>query len=85
LALHKGTEAAAEFQKIADHPGVVHNSVTGALAKLGLARAYALEGDTAKARDTYQDFFALCGKTPIPKIPLLVAAQSEYGKLQQLI
>jgi tetratricopeptide (TPR) repeat protein len=81
LALHKGTEAAAEFQKIADHPGVVHNSVTGALAKLGLARAYALEGDTAKARVTYQDFFALW-KDADPKIPLLVAAQSEYGKLQ---
>ena len=81
LALHKGTEAAAEFQKIADHPGVVHNSVTGALAKLGLARAYALEGDTAKARVTYQDFLALW-KDADPKIPLLVAAQSEYGKLQ---
>jgi eukaryotic-like serine/threonine-protein kinase len=81
LALHQGTEAAAEFQKIADHPGVVHNSVTGALAKLGLARAYALEGDTAKARVTYQDFFALW-KDADPKIPLLVAAQSEYGKLQ---
>jgi tetratricopeptide (TPR) repeat protein len=81
LALHKGTEAAMEFQKIADHPGVVHNSVTGALAKLGLARAYALEGDTAKARVTYQDFFALW-KDADPKIPLLVAAKSEYGKLQ---
>jgi serine/threonine protein kinase/tetratricopeptide (TPR) repeat protein len=81
LALHKGTEAAAEFQKIADHPGVVHNSVTGALAKLGLARAYTLEGDTAKARVTYQDFLALW-KDADPKIPLLVAAQSEYGKLQ---
>jgi serine/threonine protein kinase/tetratricopeptide (TPR) repeat protein len=81
LALHKGTEAAAEFQKIADHPGVVHNSVTGALAKLGLARAYTLEGDTAKARVTYQDFLALW-KDADPKVPLLVAAQSEYGKLQ---
>jgi serine/threonine protein kinase/tetratricopeptide (TPR) repeat protein len=81
LALHKGTEAAAEFQKIADHPGVVHNSVTGALAKLGLARAYTLEGDTAKARVTYQDFLALW-KDADPKIALLVAAQSEYGKLQ---
>jgi eukaryotic-like serine/threonine-protein kinase len=81
LALHKGTEAAVEFQKIADHPGVVHNSVTGALAKLGLARAYALESDTAKARVAYQDFFALW-KDANPKIPLLVAAKSEYAKLQ---
>ena len=44
LALHKGAEAAAEFQKIVDHPGVVMNAITGALAKLGLARAYALQG-----------------------------------------
>ncbi len=42
LALHKGSEAAAEFQKIVDHPGVALNSITAALAKLGLARAYAV-------------------------------------------
>jgi serine/threonine protein kinase/tetratricopeptide (TPR) repeat protein len=81
LALHKGTEAAVEFQKIADHPGVVHNAVTGALAKLGLARAYALEGDTAKARVTYQDFFALW-KDADAGVPILTAAKSEYTKLQ---
>jgi eukaryotic-like serine/threonine-protein kinase len=81
LALHKGTEAAAEFQNIADHPGVVGNSITGALAKLGLARAYALEGDTAKARVTYQDFFALW-KDADPGVPILTAAKSEYSKLQ---
>jgi serine/threonine protein kinase/tetratricopeptide (TPR) repeat protein len=81
LALHKGTEAAAEFQKIADHPGVVTNSITGALAKLGLARAYALEGDIAKARVAYQDFFALW-KDADPTVPILTAAKSEYGKLQ---
>ena len=81
LALHKGTEAAAEFQKIADHPGVVGNSITGALAKLGLARAYTLEGDTAKARVTYQDFFALW-KDADPAVPILTAAKAEYSKLQ---
>jgi len=81
LALHKGSEAAAEFQKIVDHPGVVLNSITAALAKLGLARAYTLEGDTAKARVTYQDFFALW-KDADPNIPILVAAKSEYAKLQ---
>jgi serine/threonine protein kinase/tetratricopeptide (TPR) repeat protein len=81
LALHKGSEAAAEFQKIVDHPGVVLNAITGALAKLGLARAYALEGDSAKARVAYQDFFALW-KDADPNVPILVAAKSEYAKLQ---
>ena len=81
LALHKGSEAAAEFQKIVDHPGVTLNSITGALAKLGLARAYAVEGDSAKARVAYQDFFALW-KDADPNIPILVAAKSEYSKLQ---
>jgi tetratricopeptide (TPR) repeat protein len=81
LALHKGSEAAAEFQKIVDHPGVVLNSITGALAKLGLARAYAAEGDPAKARVAYQDFFALW-KDADPNVPILLAAKSEYAKLQ---
>ena len=81
LALHKGSEAAAEFQKIVDHPGVVLNGMTGALAKLDLARAYALEGDAAKARVAYQDFFALW-KDADPNIPILVSAKSEYAKLQ---
>jgi serine/threonine protein kinase/tetratricopeptide (TPR) repeat protein len=81
LALHKGSEAAAEFQKILDHPGVALNSISGALAKLGLARAYALQGDSAKARIAYQDFFALW-KDADPGIPILVAAKSEYAKLQ---
>ena len=81
LALRKGSEAAAEFQKIVDHPGVALNSITGALAKLGLARAYAVEGDQAKARVAYQDFFALW-KDADPNIPILVAAKSEYSKLQ---
>jgi predicted Zn-dependent protease len=81
LALHKGTEAAAEFQKIVDHPGVALNSITAALAKLGLARAYAAAGDPAKARIAYQDFFALW-KDADPTIPILTAAKSEYSKLQ---
>ncbi|MGA8024267.1 MAG: tetratricopeptide repeat protein, partial [Candidatus Acidiferrales bacterium] len=81
LALHKSSEAAAEFQKIVDHPGVVVNAITGALAKLGLARAYALQGDQAKARVAYQDFFALW-KDADSKIPILIQAKSEYAKLQ---
>ena len=81
LALHKGGEAAAEFQKIVDHPGVVVNATTGSLARLGLARAYALSGDSAKARVAYQNFFALW-KDADPGVPILAAAKSEYSKLQ---
>jgi eukaryotic-like serine/threonine-protein kinase len=74
LVAHKGTEAAAEFQKILDHPGVVGNGPVGALAHLGLARAYAMQGDTAKARAAYQDFFALW-KDADPDIPILKQAK----------
>ena len=53
LAKHQGREAAAEFRKILDHRGVVTNEPIGALAHLGLGRAYALQGDTAKAKAAY--------------------------------
>jgi hypothetical protein len=59
LAVHQGGEAAAEFQKIVDHRGVVQNAPIGAMAHLGLARAYSLQNDTAKARAAYNDFFTL--------------------------
>jgi eukaryotic-like serine/threonine-protein kinase len=59
LALHQGHEAAAEFQKYIDHPGMVMNYPLGALTRVGLARAYAVQGDTVKARAAYQDFFSL--------------------------
>jgi len=81
LALHNGSAAAAEFQKIIDHPGVTIAWNTGSLARLGLARAYAMEGDKAKARVAYQDFFALW-KDADPGIPILAAAKAEYAKLQ---
>jgi serine/threonine protein kinase/tetratricopeptide (TPR) repeat protein len=81
LALRQGSEAAAEFQKIVDHPGVVLTSITGALARLGLARAYVLQGDTAKARVAYQDFFALW-KDADPDVPILKEAKMEYSKLR---
>jgi serine/threonine protein kinase len=80
LLLHKGNEAAAEFQKLLDHQGIVKNSIVGALAHLQLGRAYAIAGDSAKARAAYQDFFALW-KDADPNIPILVAAKSEYAKL----
>jgi ATP/maltotriose-dependent transcriptional regulator MalT len=80
-AAHRGQEAAAEFQKIIDHRGVVLNSPIGALAHLGVARSYALEGDTAKARAAYQDFLTLW-KDADPDIPILIPAKSEYAKLK---
>jgi hypothetical protein len=75
------SEAAAEFQKILDHRGVVGNEPIGALAHLGLGRAYALQGDTAKARGAYNDFLTLW-RDADPDIPILRAAKSEYAKLQ---
>jgi len=81
LALHQGPQAAAEFQKILDHRGVVLNEPIGALAHLQLGRAYALAGDAAKARAAYQDFFALW-KDADPDVPILIQAKAEYAKLR---
>jgi tetratricopeptide (TPR) repeat protein len=80
-AAGQGAEAAREYQKILDHRGVVVNGPIGALAHLGLGHAYALQGDTAKARVAYQDFFGLW-KDADPDVPILVAAKSEYAKLK---
>jgi tetratricopeptide (TPR) repeat protein len=90
LAAHEGMSAAAEFQKILDHPGLVGkvpmsgfvgNAPIGALAHLGLGRAYALAGDTAKAKAAYEDFLTLW-KDADPDIPVLKQAKAEYAKLQ---
>ena len=81
LAQKNGPAAAAEFQKFLDHTGVVQNFLLGSLAHLQLARAYALSGDTAKAKTAYQDFFALW-KDADPDIPILKEAKAEYAKLQ---
>ncbi|HXX13452.1 MAG TPA: protein kinase [Candidatus Eremiobacteraceae bacterium] len=81
LMLRDGNRAAAEFQKFIDHRGVVMNFPWGALARLGLARAYAMEGNTAKARAAYQDFLQLW-KDADPDIPILKQAKAEYAKLQ---
>ena len=81
LMLHDGNRAAAEFQKFIDHRGLVVNFPWGALARLGLARAYALQGDTAKARAAYQDFLALW-KDADPDTPILKEAKAEYAKLK---
>ena len=81
LAAHKGNEAAAEFQKIHDHSGIVVNAPIGALAHLGLGRAYALSGDKTKAKSAYQ-YFLTIWKDADPDIPILKQAKAEYAKLQ---
>jgi eukaryotic-like serine/threonine-protein kinase len=81
LAAHRGSAAAIEFQKILDHPGVVQNEPIGALAHLGLGRAFALSGDTTKAKAAYQDFLTLW-KNADPDIPIYKQAKAEYAKLQ---
>jgi eukaryotic-like serine/threonine-protein kinase len=91
LAAGQGKEAAAEFQKIIDHSGIVWNCWTGALAHLGVARANALQSRTAQGADAdaarvralaaYKDFLALW-KDADPDIPILKEVKAEYGKLQ---
>ncbi|HEX7289383.1 MAG TPA: protein kinase [Candidatus Angelobacter sp.] len=90
LALGDGERAAGEFQKFIDHRGAVGNFPWGALARLGLARAYALEAKSAgaaadaaraKARAAYQNFLMLW-KDADPDIPILKQAKAEYAKLQ---
>jgi tetratricopeptide (TPR) repeat protein len=82
LAMHRGAEAAAEYQKILDHPGLVFNEPIVALGHLDIARAYVVSGDTAKARSKYQDFLTLW-KDADPEIPILKQAKAEYAKLHQ--
>jgi hypothetical protein len=77
LDAHQGAQAAAEFQKMLNNPTQSSRS----LATLGVARALTLEGDTAKAKTTYQDLFAQW-KDADPDIPILKQAKAEYTKLQ---
>jgi DNA-binding winged helix-turn-helix (wHTH) protein/tetratricopeptide (TPR) repeat protein len=80
LVAHQGTQAAAEFQKILDHRGIVVSDPIGALAHLQLGRALALSGDTIKAKTAYQDFLTLW-KDADPNIPILKQAKTEYARL----
>ena len=80
LSEQRGSEAAAEFQKILDHRGIVLNE-PGALAHLQIGRAYAMSGESTKARTAYQDFLTLW-KDADPDIPILKQAKAEYAKLQ---
>lgn len=81
LELGQGGNAAREFQKILDHPGVVWAGITGALARLQLGRAYVMAGDRTKAKAAYQDFLTLW-KDADPDIPIYRQAKAEYAKLQ---
>ena len=82
LAAHQGSEAAAEFQKILDHRGIVLDEPTYRRTRASRpSRAYAMQGDTAKAKAAYQDFLALW-KDADPDIPIFIAAKAEYAKLQ---
>jgi len=91
LATKQGSAAAAEFQKILDHPGVVQNEPIGALAHLGVARANALQARTSQGADAdaarvralaaYKDFLTLW-RDADPDIPILKQAKTEYAKLQ---
>ncbi len=81
LRFHDGAKAALEYQKILDHRGLNTTSVFLPLARLGLGRAYALQGDTAKAKAAYQDFFA-AWKDADADVPTLAVAKTEYAKLK---
>jgi tetratricopeptide (TPR) repeat protein len=81
LKLRDGAKAAGEYQKILDHRGIDATSPLYSLAHLGLGRAYALQGDSAKAKLAYQDFFALW-KDSDPDVPLGKTAKAEYEKLK---
>src|SRR5713101_702699 len=81
LGLKQGAKAAAEYQKILDHRGIDPPGVTYNLSRLGLGRAYALEGNTTAAKSAYQDFFA-AWKDADPDLPALKQAKAEYEKLR---
>ena len=80
LAAHRYPEAAAEFQKILDHRGIVGADPIGALAHLQLGRTFAVAGDQAKAKLAYADFLTLW-KDADPDVPILREAKSEYARL----
>jgi eukaryotic-like serine/threonine-protein kinase len=81
LKLHDAANAGAEFQRILEHRGAAGWAIEYPLAQLNLGRAYAMQGDNAKARTAYQDFFAMW-KDADPDVPVSKAAKAEYEKLK---
>jgi hypothetical protein len=84
LLLGKGDEAAGEFQKIIDHPGVVYADLIGALAYLEIGRAFALSGNGARAKSAYQEFLFLW-RDADPDISVYKQAKIEYSRLPQAV
>ena len=81
VAAGRGQEAAAEFQKVLDHRGVVFADPIGALAHVHLGRAYASSGDNVHAKSSYEHFFTLW-KDADPDLPILKQAKAEYARLR---
>jgi tetratricopeptide (TPR) repeat protein len=81
LLLNQGKEAADEFRKMLDRPGILINSPLRALAQVQLGRALVMDGDISGGSKAYQDFFAIW-KDADPDIPILKEAKAEYAKLQ---
>jgi tetratricopeptide (TPR) repeat protein len=80
LAAHQPAEAAAEFRKVIDHPGLVFADPVGTMARIQLGRAYALAGDKEEAKAAYQDFFTLW-KDADPDVAVLKQAKAEFARL----
>jgi hypothetical protein len=80
LTARRPAEAAGEFQRILDHRSIVLVDPMDAMARLQLARAHALSGETLKAQSAYEDLFTLW-KNPDPDIPILKKARAEYAEL----
>jgi hypothetical protein len=81
LLAHNGNAAAAEFQKLRDHGGIVVNFVTASVAHLQIARAFAMAGDAAKAKAAYQGFVSSWREADAD-IPVLKEAKAEFAKVQ---
>jgi serine/threonine protein kinase/tetratricopeptide (TPR) repeat protein len=81
MAVRRYAEAAAEFQKVLDHPGIVGTDPIGVLAHLQLGRVFVLSGDSTKAKAAYETFLALW-KDADADIPVLKRAKAEYARLQ---
>jgi eukaryotic-like serine/threonine-protein kinase len=80
LQARDGAAAATAFQRVLDHPGIVVNFVTGSLSRYDLARAYALQANSEKARAAYRDFLTLWSSAD-PDLPILKRAKTEYARL----
>jgi tetratricopeptide (TPR) repeat protein len=81
-AAQQGAQAAAEFQKILDHRGIVQLDLIGVLAHLQLGRAFALMGDQRRAKAAYEEFLTFW-KEADPDLPVLQQAKAEYGQLRE--